>query len=149
MGFKLFPAYMCVRVACASFFSFLKNFNKAIGNIGNKVPKFLTGRGPWGVTKPVADALFTDIQMPDISGLELVHSMEKPPLIVFTTAYPEYALDGFRVSAVDYLLKPFSFDEFEVAVAKVRSRLPDNSHDLTLSFRADYKTVLVKSSDIR
>lgn len=68
-----------------------------------------------------ADVLFTDINMPDISGLEFVRSLENPPLLVFTTAYAEYALEGFRVNAVDYLLKPFSLDEFRRCVEKVAS----------------------------
>lgn len=66
-----------------------------------------------------ADVLFVDINMPDISGLDFVRSLENPPLIVFTTAYAEFALEGFRVDAVDYLLKPFSLDEFRRSVDKV------------------------------
>ncbi|MBQ2599020.1 MAG: response regulator, partial [Bacteroidales bacterium] len=51
-----------------------------------------------------ADALLIDINMPDLSGMEFVRSLENPPLVVFTTAYSEYAVEGFRVNAVDYLL---------------------------------------------
>ncbi len=66
-----------------------------------------------------ADVLFVDINMPDISGLDFVRSLDKPPLVVFTTAYAEFALEGFRVNAVDYLLKPFSLEEFRRSVEKL------------------------------
>lgn len=65
------------------------------------------------------DVMFVDINMPDVNGLQLVHSLDNPPKIVFTTAYSEYALDGFKANAVDYLLKPFGFDEFLKAANKV------------------------------
>lgn len=68
-----------------------------------------------------ADVLFVDINMPDMSGMEFVQSLEKAPLIVFTTAYSEHAVEGFRVNAVDYLVKPFGFEEFKEAVDRVRN----------------------------
>lgn len=64
------------------------------------------------------DLLLLDINMPHISGVELARSLEAPPMIVFTTAYPNYALEGFEVNAVDYLIKPFSFERFFRAVSK-------------------------------
>ena len=57
------------------------------------------------------DLMFVDIHMPDLNGLDLVRSLVVKPLIVFTTAYPEYAVEGFKVDAVDYLLKPFEFPD--------------------------------------
>lgn len=65
------------------------------------------------------DVIFSDISMPDLSGLDLVTSLSTVPLLVFTTAYAQYALDGFRLSAVDYLLKPYSFADFNRAANKV------------------------------
>ena len=53
------------------------------------------------------DVLFVDINMPDLSGMDFVRSLADPPMVVFTTAYSEYAVEGFKVDAVDYLLKPF------------------------------------------
>lgn len=64
------------------------------------------------------DILFLDIQMPQLSGLELVQTLQRKPAIVFTTAYSEHAVEGFRLDAVDYLLKPFSFERFVQAVNK-------------------------------
>jgi DNA-binding LytR/AlgR family response regulator len=64
------------------------------------------------------DLLFADINMPDISGIDLVRSLQDRPMIIFTTAYKNYALEGFELDAVDYLLKPISFERFTRAVNK-------------------------------
>lgn len=70
-----------------------------------------------------ADVLFVDINMPDETGMEFVRNLENPPLVVFTTAYAEYAVEGFRVNAVDYLVKPFGFEEFKESVDRAREIL--------------------------
>lgn len=102
-----------------------------------------------------ADVLFADIQMPDISGLDFVRSLQKPPLVVFTTAFAEYALEGFRVNAVGYLLKPFSLDEFCKVTDKVRHLLELERRAVepvsadVLHFKADYKNITVPLNSIR
>ncbi|SDS21077.1 DNA-binding response regulator, LytR/AlgR family [Formosa sp. Hel1_31_208] len=65
------------------------------------------------------DLLFLDINMPKQSGLDFYMSLKHPPLVIFTTAYPQYAVDGFEVNAIDYLLKPFAYDRFLTAIHKV------------------------------
>lgn len=65
------------------------------------------------------DAMFVDINMPDIDGVQFVRSLVNPPFVVFTTAYSEYAIDGFRLDAVDYLLKPIAFEDFLKASNKL------------------------------
>ena len=67
-----------------------------------------------------ADVIFTDINMPDCSGMQFVKELENPPLIVFSTAYEEYAVESFRIDAIDYLLKPYSYQEFLKAALKVK-----------------------------
>ncbi|HSU29311.1 MAG TPA: DNA-binding response regulator [Chitinophagaceae bacterium] len=68
--------------------------------------------------KNSTDLLFVDINMPDITGLDLVRSLAERPMIIFTTAYGKFAVEGFELDAVDYLLKPISFERFSRAVDK-------------------------------
>lgn len=71
------------------------------------------------LSRSSVDVMFVDINMPDINGMQLVRSLPDPPMVVFTTAYSEYAVEGFKVNAVDYLLKPIAFDDFLRAANKV------------------------------
>ncbi len=66
------------------------------------------------------DLIFLDINMPKLSGIMFARSLENPPMIIFTTAYPEYAVEGFEVNAIDYLVKPIAFERFLKAVNKAR-----------------------------
>lgn len=69
-----------------------------------------------------ADLLLLDINLPQISGIELMKSLSNPPLVIFTTAYPQFAIDGFEVDAIDYLLKPIPFERFKKAISKVAEK---------------------------
>lgn len=103
-----------------------------------------------------ADVLFCDINMPDLDGMSFVKSLASQPMVVFTTAYSEYAVEGFKVDAVDYLLKPFGFNEFEKAALKVKRMYDlENKEEVTLLdyddsvyIKTDYKTVRVEVSSI-
>ena len=70
--------------------------------------------------KHKVDIIFLDIHMPEIDGISFVKSLTNPPLIIFTTAYSEYAITGFELNALDYLLKPISPERFAQAVGKAR-----------------------------
>lgn len=112
------------------------------------------------------DLIFVDINMPELSGVDFVRGLENPPMIIFTTAYSEYAIEGFKLDAVDYLLKPFSFEAFSRAAGKAHSiaellSLRDNAaipeaeavseqsaERECISIRADHKTSLVRYSNI-
>ena len=101
-----------------------------------------------------ADVLFVDINMPDVNGIDLVRSLVRPPLVDFTTAYAGYAVEGFRVHAVDYLLKPFSLEDFRQAVLRVRHILEveqaaRQGEPGVLHVKTDYKTVNVRWDSIR
>ena len=65
------------------------------------------------------DAIFTDINMPDLNGLEFVSSLSNPPIVVFITAYAQYAVESYKLAAVDYLLKPYGFADFQRSANKV------------------------------
>jgi len=112
------------------------------------------------------DAIFCDINMPDLNGMDFVKSLTVPPLIVFTTAYSEYAVEGFRVNAVDYLLKPFGLQEFQRAAGRLKERFDSASAinaasaavsssdapavtDDNIFLKTDYRIVKVSISDIR
>lgn len=74
------------------------------------------------IAREQIDAIFIDINMPDLNGMDFVRSLAAPPIVVFTTAYSEYAIDGYKVDAADYLLKPFSLDDFRKAAQRVKRR---------------------------
>ena len=102
------------------------------------------------------DLLFVDINMPDLNGLDFVKSLNKRPQIIFTTAYSEYAIEGFQVDAIDYLLKPIAYTSFLKAVNKARmwfemklqKPLVDNELNKELFVKSEYKIVRIVLSDI-
>ena len=113
------------------------------------------------------DAIFCDINMPDLNGMDFIKSLVVPPLVVFTTAYSEYAVEGFRVNAVDYLLKPFGLQDFQRAANRLKERLESSvaggsvvggsvvggfaadTSDDTIFLKTEYRIVKVSISDIR
>lgn len=102
------------------------------------------------------DLIFIDIQMPDLTGIEFTRALGGGPRVVFTTAYEKYALDGFRLDVVDYLLKPFSYEEFLKAVGKAarlikaekgeQEKVESNNEFLFL--KSDYKIRRINFNDI-
>ncbi len=105
------------------------------------------------------DLIFLDIQMPDVSGIQMLKSLHEKPLVIFTTAFSDYALEGFNLDAVDYLLKPYTFERFLKAVNKAREYM--EMHDQTqkvetgktgfsecIFVRADYKLVKIDLNEI-
>jgi DNA-binding LytR/AlgR family response regulator len=82
--------------------------------------------------------LFLDIQMPKITGLDFFKSLQNPPPVIFTTAYPQYALEGYEVNALDYLVKPVSFDRFLKAVMKAREYYEVREKNIIEAAQSDY-----------
>lgn len=110
------------------------------------------------------DLIFVDINMPDLNGVDFVRALPDRPMVIFTTAYSEYAVEGFKLDAVDYLLKPFSFADFSRSAAKAnslyelrqnrRSEPQETASEATprdkeyISVKADYKVSLVRIAEI-
>jgi DNA-binding LytR/AlgR family response regulator len=100
------------------------------------------------------DLIFLDIQMPDLSGLQIADYLSKSTLIIFTTAYKQYAVDGFELDVVDYLLKPFDFERFLKAYQKAEERFhslmkkPTNSSGEILSFKYNYQNIQLPVNEI-
>lgn len=102
------------------------------------------------------DVIFLDIQMPDLTGVEFVRSLRPEALIIFTTAYESFAVEGFALNAVDYLLKPIAFDRFLQAAQRAQDRVAARSEpavpapvDDYLFIKADYHSQRVSLRDIR
>ena len=116
------------------------------------------------LTEEPADLVFADINMPDLNGVDFVRALPDRPMVIFTTAYSEYAVEGFKLDAVDYLLKPFSFADFSRSAAKAnslyelrqnrRSEPQETASEATprdkeyISVKADYKVSLVRIAEI-
>lgn len=110
------------------------------------------------------EAIFCDINMPDLNGMDFAKSLQKDhtsgPLVVFTTAYAEYAVEGYKANAVDYLLKPYSFEEFEAAAQKIQEICEIRQQAMTevttepgddgvIFVKSDYKIVRISIEHIR
>lgn len=99
------------------------------------------------------DLLFLDINMPSLTGIELYKAVEQKTMVIFTTAYSEYAVEGFNLNAVDYLLKPFTYERFLQAANKVQEyynyqNKKDNASQQYLFIRADYSLIKINTADI-
>lgn len=106
------------------------------------------------------DLMFVDINMPDLNGLDFVKSLERPPRVVFTTAYSEYAVEGFKVDALDYLLKPIAYADFLRATNKAKKLLEPQKPTQTekietltnedfLMIKSEHKIIRVRLKDIK
>ena len=106
--------------------------------------------------KTPVDLMFVDVNMPDLSGMDFVKTLEDPRFIVFVTAYSEYALEGFRVDAIDYLLKPISYSDFLRSANKVKTwfdALQNKPAEITsnknfLFIKSEYKILRINFDDI-
>ncbi|MDP4277654.1 MAG: LytTR family DNA-binding domain-containing protein [Bacteroidota bacterium] len=110
----------------------------------------------WGyLQRNPIDLIFLDIQMPDITGIQLARSLNRrQPMVIFTTAYSKYAVDGFNVDAVDYLLKPFEFSRFLEAIKKAKEYKDlhdagaNATEDPAIFVKSDYQNLRIGTKDI-
>ncbi|WP_028297704.1 LytR/AlgR family response regulator transcription factor [Olivibacter sitiensis] len=138
--------------------NYLTNFHeiKVVAKCSNAIEAFQT------LQKERVDLLFLDVQMPGMTGTDLMRSLKTPPKVIFTTAFPDYAVSGFDLNAVDYLLKPVPFDRFLKALDKVfnlfKMQQPtiqysnplntERSADNYLLLRVDRKMTKINIADI-
>ncbi|MFN8296844.1 MAG: LytTR family DNA-binding domain-containing protein [Chitinophagales bacterium] len=98
------------------------------------------------------DLLFLDIQMPDISGIDFYKNLEDKTMVIFTTAYSEYAVEGFNLNAVDYLLKPYELERFRKAVNRAKEfydyTAKETNETNYIFVRADYSLIKIDCNDI-
>lgn len=98
------------------------------------------------------DLLFLDIEMPQQNGIDFYKALNKKIMVIFTTAYDQYALEGFNVSAIDYVMKPISFDRFKEAinkVIKIKKLINNKEENPFIMIRADYKLNKIYLKDIQ
>lgn len=108
------------------------------------------------ISKTRVDLIFIDINMPDMNGLDFVRTLHTKPQIIFTTAFSEYAIEGFKLDAIDYLLKPIGYPEFLKAANKARNYFETIAHDRKkdadnkeyLFIKSDYKMARIAVHDI-
>lgn len=99
--------------------------------------------------KTAVDLLFLDINMPDISGIDLARALDKKPMIIFTTAYKQFAYDGFELEAIDYLLKPIDFERFSKAVQKAidyhqyKNNIIPLTDDASIYVHSEYRMIKI------
>ena len=137
--------------------TYLKNFSdiEIIAKCGDGIQAFNI------LQQKKADLMFLDVKMPGLNGTELLKSLKNPPKVIFTTAYHDYAVEGFELNALDYLLKPVSFDRFLEAMEKVYEHfgftarqniqtgiMPARNQDIFLYLKVERKMVKVDVKDI-
>jgi len=137
--------------------NYLQNFNEieVVAQCQNAIQAFQV------LQQNKIDLMFLDIKMPGLTGTDLLRSLKNPPKVIFTTAYQDYAVEGFDLNAIDYLLKPIPFDRFLKAIDKaftffdvnnrqavVTEKAPVNSKDVFLYLKVERKMVKVNVNDI-
>ena len=108
------------------------------------------------INNNMVDAIFVDINMPDLNGLDFVKSLQEPPIVVFTTAYSAYAIEGYKVNAIGYLLKPFGFDDFKEVAEKIKKQydlirtasISGADEDDAIFLKTEYKIMRISLNDI-
>jgi DNA-binding LytR/AlgR family response regulator len=135
--------------------NYLKDYVEQMPNLNLVGTANRAGKAHELLERESVDLIFLDIQMPGLTGLDFIRTLDKKPSIILTTAYSEYALEGFNLEVDDYLLKPFSFERFAQAVKKVskepESKQADQQPETVKDFiflKSGYKSVKVNFSDI-
>lgn len=134
---------------------------EVVKNLAAKIP-FLCMKGFFTnafegadfLNKEKIDLVFLDIKMPDISGIDFIRSIPNPPMVIFTTAYSEHAVQSFELDAIDYLLKPFSLTRFLKACNKayeqfeLRKNHNNSSEPMAIFIKSGYEQLRVELNDI-
>lgn len=125
----------------------IENYAEKIENLSLEKTFNIQSDAQKYLNKFPVDLIFLDIEMPSKNGMDFYKNISQNTKVIFTTAYSEYAVDAFNINAIDYLLKPFSFERFKAAVEKVK--INTETDEVTyLSIRADYKLHKINFNDI-
>lgn len=126
----------------------IENYAQRLENLSLEKTFNMQSEAQKYLNKFPVDLIFLDIEMPNKNGLDFYKNISQNTKVIFTTAYANYAVDAFEVNAIDYLVKPFSFDRFKSAVEKIRNtdKNEDSQHFM---IRADYKLHKIDFSEIR
>ncbi|HAS44136.1 MAG TPA: DNA-binding response regulator [Microscillaceae bacterium] len=127
-----------------------KNAQKLLKNYIAKTPS-LQCQGVWESTLNVpksilsdVDFIFLDMELPELNGLDFIRTLENPPKVIITTAYPQYAVDAFELAVIDYLMKPFSYQRFLTAIERLKNNIeidPDK-HLLVYANKTTHKVTI-------
>jgi DNA-binding LytR/AlgR family response regulator len=131
----------------------IQAFCQQIADLDLKRTFTRTGEALAFLQQEAPELVFLDINMPSITGIELSKMLPQGTMVIFTTAYSEYAVEGFNVNATDYLLKPIDFDRFQKAIEKARLWLDFKKNDIRdeegfIQVKVDYSTVRIPVSEI-
>ncbi len=128
----------------------IENFCREIENITIEKTFNNAEEGLTYLTKYPVDVVFLDVEMPNLNGIDLCKQIKQNTLVIFISSRPDYAVDGFNLNALDYLLKPFTFDRFKQAVDKASDYFLSLNNKKTqhIFVRADYSLIKIKLDDI-
>lgn len=127
----------------------LEEYCKSLNWVGKVLHAFDGLEAFQMVQKHPIDILLLDIEMPKMTGLEMAEQLKNPPVIILTTAYPEFALEGYKIEALDYLLKPIPIPRFITSLERAKAKVDQRIHDQFLNSQKNHTWIRVDKTDVK